>query len=233
MMTTADRNAFAVKDRGQIMRVDADRLEGDDRPFVMGLADDSDAVQFSQTTCRGARLLRALQHVGRSGCADRRRRRGAEGVWLMDDNLRELYQEIILDHSRHPRHFGALGAANHVAEGHNPLCGDRVKVYLQVDDKGRIADVSFEGRGCAISVASASLMTEMLKGRTIEDAEALMGGFLDMVKGENVGGLKGDDRELLEVMAGVSAFPMRVKCATLAWHAMKAALDNEGVARTE
>jgi nitrogen fixation NifU-like protein len=151
----------------------------------------------------------------------------------MDDNLRELYQEIILDHSRHPRHFGALGGANRVAEGHNPLCGDRVKVYLQVDDKGRIADVSFEGRGCAISVASASLMTEMLKGRTIEDAEELMGGFLDMVKGENVGGLKGDDRELLEVMAGVSAFPMRVKCATLAWHAMKAALDNEGAARTE
>jgi nitrogen fixation NifU-like protein len=151
----------------------------------------------------------------------------------MDENLRELYQEIILDHSRHPRHFGPLGAANHVAEGHNPLCGDRVKVYLQVDDQGRIADVSFEGRGCAISVASASLMTEMLKGRTIEDAETLMGGFLDMVKGENVGGLKGDDRELLEVMAGVSAFPMRVKCATLAWHAMKAALENEGVARTE
>ena len=151
----------------------------------------------------------------------------------MDENLRELYQEIILDHSRHPRHFGALGAANRVAEGHNPLCGDRVKVYLQVDDKGRIADVSFEGRGCAISVASASLMTEMLKGRTIEDAEKLMGGFLDMVKGENAGGLKGDDRELLEVMAGVSAFPMRVKCATLAWHAMKAALENAGVARTE
>jgi nitrogen fixation NifU-like protein len=151
----------------------------------------------------------------------------------MDENLRELYQEIILDHSRHPRHFGALGGANHVAEGHNPLCGDRVKVYLQVDDQGRIADVSFEGRGCAISVASASLMTEMLKGRTVGDAEELMGGFLDMVKGENAGGLKGDDRELLEVMAGVSAFPMRVKCATLAWHAMKAALENEATARTE
>jgi len=151
----------------------------------------------------------------------------------MDENLRELYQEIILDHSRHPRHFGALGGANHVAEGHNPLCGDRVKVYLQVDDQWRIADVSFEGRGCAISVASASLMTEMLKGRTIADAEELMGGFLDMVKGEKAGGLNGDDRELLEVMAGVSAFPMRVKCATLAWHAMKAALENEGAARTE
>jgi nitrogen fixation NifU-like protein len=151
----------------------------------------------------------------------------------MDDNLRELYQEIILDHSRHPRHFGALPAANHVAEGFNPLCGDRVKVYLQVDAENRISDVSFEGRGCAISVASASLMTEMLKGRDIKDAEKLMDGFVQLVKGEDVGGLESDDREQLEVMAGVSAFPMRVKCATLAWHAMKAALDDEAVTKTE
>jgi nitrogen fixation protein NifU and related proteins len=151
----------------------------------------------------------------------------------MDENLRELYQEIILDHSRHPRHFGPLPAASHVAEGHNPLCGDRVKVYLRVDANGRIDDVSFEGRGCAISVASASLMTEMLQGRRIEDAEKLMGGFLHLVKGENVDSLGEDDRERLEVMAGVSAFPMRVKCATLAWHAMKAALDKEAAARTE
>lgn len=151
----------------------------------------------------------------------------------MDENLRELYQEIILDHSRHPRHFGPLASANHVAEGHNPLCGDRVKVFLEVDKDNRIADVSFEGRGCAISVASASLMTEMLKGRTIEHAEKLMGGFLDLVKGGDVGGLDADEREQLEIMAGVSAFPMRVKCATLAWHAMKAALDNEAVAKTE
>ena len=151
----------------------------------------------------------------------------------MDDNLRELYQEIILDHSRHPRHFGPLPSANHIAEGFNPLCGDRVKVYLQVDAANRITDVSFEGRGCAISVASASLMTEMLKGRDIKDAEKLMDGFVNLVKGEDIGGLVGDDREQLEVMAGVSAFPMRVKCATLAWHAMKAALDNEAVAKTE
>ncbi len=151
----------------------------------------------------------------------------------MDQNLRELYQEIILDHSRHPRHFGPLPAANHMAEGHNPLCGDRVKVYLQVGADDRIADVSFEGRGCAISVASASLMTEMLMGRTLAEADALMGGFLHLVKGEDAGALNEDDRERLEVMAGVSAFPMRVKCATLAWHAMKAALDNETVAKTE
>ena len=151
----------------------------------------------------------------------------------MDDSLRELYQEIILDHSRHPRHFGALVDANHVAEGHNPLCGDKVKVYLAVDDAGRIGDVSFEGRGCAISVASASLMTEMLKGRTVEEAESLMGGFLKLAKGEAAPGLDTDDRERLEVMAGVSAFPMRVKCATLAWHAMKAALEGESAAKTE
>jgi nitrogen fixation protein NifU and related proteins len=151
----------------------------------------------------------------------------------MDDNLRELYQEIILDHSRHPRHFGALDSANHVAEGFNPLCGDKVKIYLHVDPADKITDVSFEGRGCAISVASASLMTELLKGRDIKDAEQLMDGFVHLVKGEAVDGLPADDRERLEVMAGVSAFPMRVKCATLAWHAMKAALDNEPVAKTE
>ena len=151
----------------------------------------------------------------------------------MDQGLRELYQEIILDHSRHPRHFGALADANHVAEGFNPLCGDKVKIYLSVDANDRITDVSFEGRGCAISVASASLMTEMLKGRTVEQAEELMGGFLLLVKGESAQTLEEDDRERLEVMAGVSAFPMRVKCATLAWHAMKAALDGKAKARTE
>jgi len=151
----------------------------------------------------------------------------------MDQGLRELYQEIILDHSRHPRHFGALAGASHMAEGHNPLCGDKVKIYLSVDADGKIENVSFEGRGCAISVASASLMTDMLKGRTVEQAEELMGGFLHLVKGEDTKALDDDDRERLEVMAGVSAFPMRVKCATLAWHAMKAALDGKGSTRTE
>ena len=151
----------------------------------------------------------------------------------MDANLRELYQEIILDHSRHPRHFGTLANANHVAEGFNPLCGDRVKVYLKVDDANRILDVAFEGKGCAISVASASLMSEMLSGRTVEEAEQLMGGFIELVKGGKAEGLAGDDRETLEVMAGVSAFPMRVKCATLGWHAMKSALDGGETAKTE
>jgi nitrogen fixation NifU-like protein len=151
----------------------------------------------------------------------------------MDDSLRELYQEVILDHSRHPRHFGALASHSHMAEGHNPLCGDRVKIFLLVDPAGRIQDVSFEGRGCAISVASASLMTELVKGRTVKEAERVMGGFLALVKGDDDGGLDESDRDRLQVMAGVSAFPMRVKCATLAWHAMNAALHHEVRAKTE
>ena len=142
----------------------------------------------------------------------------------MDDSLRELYQDVILDHSKHPRHFGPLPSATHNAEGHNPLCGDRVKIHLTVDASNRIADIAFEGKGCAISQASASLMTDMLMGRTVAEAEKLMGGFLHLVKGEETE-LAGDDRERLEVMAGVSAFPMRVKCATLAWHTMKSALE--------
>src|ERR1700752_228365 len=98
----------------------------------------------------------------------------------MDDSLRARYQELILDHSRHPRHFGALEDATHKGQGHNPLCGDRVTIYLHVDDQGRLADVSFEGRGCAISQASASLMTEMIKGRNVAEAKTLMGGFLHL-----------------------------------------------------
>ncbi|HTQ12796.1 MAG TPA: SUF system NifU family Fe-S cluster assembly protein [Rhizomicrobium sp.] len=150
----------------------------------------------------------------------------------MDDATRELYQDVILDHSRHPRHFGALPGATHTGEGYNPLCGDRVKIYLVVDKDGRIADIGFEGRGCAISQASASLMTDMLTGRTVAEAETLMGGFLHLVKGEDTA-LAGEDRERLDVMAGVSAFPMRVKCATLAWHTMKSALEGGAAAVTE
>jgi len=147
----------------------------------------------------------------------------------MDDSLRELYQEVILDHSRHPRNFGALAAATHRGEGYNPLCGDRVKVYLHVGGAGRIDDVSFEGKGCAISQASASLMTEMIKGRTVSESQVLMSGFLHLAKGDATTGLEGEDRERLDVMAGVSAFPMRVKCATLAWHTMRSALEEGGI----
>ena len=143
----------------------------------------------------------------------------------MDDALRELYQEVILDHSRHPRHYGPLAGASHKAEGYNPLCGDRVTVYLQLGADGRVVDIKFEGKGCAISQASASMMTDMLKGRSQADAEKLMQGFLHLVKGEDAGDLSDDDRERLDVMGGISEFPMRVKCATLAWHTYKNAVE--------
>jgi nitrogen fixation protein NifU and related proteins len=151
----------------------------------------------------------------------------------MDDSLRELYQEVILDHSRHPRRFGPLPEATHNGEGHNPLCGDRVKVHLVIGGDGRITDIKFEGRGCAISQASASLMADMLAGRTVAEAEKLMRGFLHLVKGEDSSDLNIDDRDRLAVMAGVYAFPMRVKCATLAWHTMKSALEGGQSAKTE
>lgn len=143
----------------------------------------------------------------------------------MDSALRELYQEVILDHSRHPRHYGTMEGASHKAEGYNPLCGDKVTVYLQLDADGRVADIKFEGKGCAISQASASMMVDMLKGRTAAEAHQLMQGFLHLVKGEDASGLAEDDRERLEVMGGISAFPMRVKCATLAWHTYKNAVE--------
>jgi nitrogen fixation NifU-like protein len=147
----------------------------------------------------------------------------------MDNELRELYQEVILDHSRHPRHYGPLNDASHKAEGLNPLCGDRVTVYLKLDADGRVGDIGIEGKGCAISQASASMMTDLLKGRTAADAEKLMQGFLHLVKGEEAGELSEDDREHLEVLGGLSQFPMRVKCATLAWHTYKNAVEEGAI----
>ena len=144
---------------------------------------------------------------------------------MTDHALRELYQEVILDHSRHPRHYGVLEGANHKAEGFNPLCGDKVTVYLQLDADNRVSDIKFEGKGCAISQASASMMVDMLKGRSHAEAEKLMTGFLHLVKGEDASDLPEDDRERLEVMGGISEFPMRVKCATLAWHTYKNAVE--------
>jgi nitrogen fixation NifU-like protein len=143
----------------------------------------------------------------------------------LDNALRELYQEVILDHSRHPRHHGILEDASHKAEGYNPLCGDRVTVYLKLGEDNRVGDIKFEGKGCAISQASASMMTDMLKGRTAAEADRLMTGFLHLVKGEDASDLLEDDRERLEVMGGISEFPMRVKCATLAWHTYKNAVE--------
>jgi len=139
-----------------------------------------------------------------------------------DGDLRELYQEVILDHNRRPRNFGALPAANHRAEGHNPLCGDQVTLFIDVAD-GTIRDLAFEGSGCAISTASASLMTEALKGRTVDEARALFRGFQELV---TVGRAEGAaELGKLEVFGGVRQYPMRVKCATLPWHTLKDALD--------
>jgi nitrogen fixation NifU-like protein len=139
-------------------------------------------------------------------------------------DLRDLYQEVILDHTRKPRNFGAPAVANRKAEGHNPLCGDRVTVYLDVSD-GHIRDIAFEGAGCAISTASASLMTEALKGLSIGEARELFRGFHEMVtKGAPEGA---PDLGKLAVFTGVREYPMRVKCATLAWHTLQAALDQQ------
>jgi nitrogen fixation NifU-like protein len=137
-------------------------------------------------------------------------------------DLSDLYQEVILDHNRRPRNFGPLPAANHRAEGHNPLCGDRVTVLLDLED-GRIRDVAFQGSGCAISTASASLMTEALKGRSVEEVQTIFQGFHDLV---TTGAGEGSpELGKLAVFGGVREFPMRVKCATLAWHTLLAALD--------
>ncbi|MHC4136432.1 MAG: Fe-S cluster assembly sulfur transfer protein SufU [Planctomycetota bacterium] len=139
-------------------------------------------------------------------------------------DLRELYQQLILDHNRKPRNQRPLDTKLR-AEGHNPLCGDRVTIYIRLED-GRIADVSFEGEGCAISTASASLMTQALKGKTVDEADKLIREFQQMV----TGGPDAPDRMerlgKLAVFQGVCEFPMRVKCATLAWHTFRAALDD-------
>ncbi len=136
-------------------------------------------------------------------------------------DLRELYQETIFDHYRRPRNYGRLDGANRTAEGYNPLCGDKVTLYLKVDE-GVIRDARFEGSGCAIATASASLMTESIKGKREDEALRLLESIHGMV---TTGAMSGDLGKL-EVLAGVHEFPLRVKCATLAWHTMKAALEN-------
>jgi nitrogen fixation NifU-like protein len=147
--------------------------------------------------------------------------------------LRDLYQEVILDHNRQPRNFGTLADANRTANGHNPLCGDKLRVAVRLDGD-TIADIRFEGAGCAISKASASLMTESVKGRTVAEADTLFDGFHAMVTTEAGAAEAGRALGKLAVFAGVSEFPMRVKCATLAWHTLKAALhEPQAVVSTE
>lgn len=147
------------------------------------------------------------------------------------DELRELYRELILDHARRPRHFGALEDATHSAQGVNPLCGDKLKMYFRVDDEGRIRDARFEGSGCAISVASASLLTETVIGRMKEEALAYFSAMVRrLASRDGAGGAPEPELELgkLEALEGVKEFPTRVKCATLAWHALSSALCEQG-----
>ena len=140
--------------------------------------------------------------------------------------LRDLYQEVILDHGRHPRNFGALPEASHRADGHNPFCGDKVTVFLTVED-GRVADVRFQGAGCAISMASASLMTDAVKGKSETELRTMFDRFQVGMTAKDDGDAAEalSELEKLAVFEGVREFPIRVKCATLPWHTLVAALD--------
>ena len=152
------------------------------------------------------------------------------------NDLRELYQEVILDHSKNPRHFREMPEANHHADGHNPLCGDRVTVYLHLAGDV-VEDVSFKGAGCSISTASASMMADALRGKKVDEVKALFDRFHDLVTSdpshaaENVEAAS--ELGKLAVFSGVCEFPMRVKCASLPWHTMKAALEGAAKASTE
>jgi nitrogen fixation NifU-like protein len=141
-------------------------------------------------------------------------------------DLRDLYQEVILDHHRKPRNFHKIEHANRQADGFNPLCGDRVSVYIQIED-GIIRDIGFIGTGCAISTASASMMTESLKGKTEAEAQAIFERFHDLVTDHGASRPDPATMGKLAVFSGVREYPVRVKCATLAWHAMRAALEGQ------
>jgi nitrogen fixation protein NifU and related proteins len=147
-------------------------------------------------------------------------------------DLSDLYQEVILDHNRRPRNFGALATATHRANGHNPLCGDKLTLALELKDD-RIVNVMFEGSGCAISKASASLMTDAIKGHTIAEANTLFDAFHLMVTTPISDPVDESQVGKLAVFAGVREYPARVKCASLAWHTMKAALTGAAIAKTE
>lgn len=142
------------------------------------------------------------------------------------DELRELYQQIILDHNKSPKNYGRIVNCSHASEGYNPLCGDRIKIYALVED-GVIQDIKFEGEGCAIAKASGSIMTALLKGKTIEEAEKLFKAFQDLITSEVDSEVDLEKLGKLAVFAGVREFPTRVKCAGLAWHTVKAAMDKK------
>ena len=144
-------------------------------------------------------------------------------------NLKELYQEIILDHGKNPRNLCKFDNFNKDEKGHNPLCGDKVHIFLKLDENKKVNDISFEGEGCAISMASASIMTDLMKGKSEKDAKEIIEKFLDMIKEKDdiKSNLIAEDEKIkLMSLGGVKNYPMRVKCATLSWHALSSALDD-------
>ena len=143
-------------------------------------------------------------------------------------NLKELYQEIILDHGKNPRNLRKSENFNKDAKGHNPLCGDHVHVFLKIDENKKVEDISFEGHGCAISMASASIMTDLVRGKEEFEVKEIVNDFLDMIKEKdqlNSNILNEDDKTKLMCLSGVKQYPMRVKCATLSWHTLTTAID--------
>ena len=144
-------------------------------------------------------------------------------------NLKELYQEIILDHGKNPRNLGKFENFNKDAKGHNPLCGDKVHIFLKLDENKKVNDIAFEGEGCAISMASASIMTDLMRGRSEQEAKEIINKFLDMIKEKDDIDTKlvsEDEKTKLMSLGGVKNYPMRVKCATLSWHALSSALED-------
>jgi nitrogen fixation NifU-like protein len=147
-------------------------------------------------------------------------------------DLKELYQDIILDHGKSPRNFGKCVGHNHEAKGHNPLCGDQVQVYLKLNEKKNVEELTFEGSGCAISMASTSIMTELVKGKSFESAKKIIRDFLNMIKSGSemtTKDLNEDQKIKVMSLSGVKQYPMRVKCATLSWHTLVSAMDGKKV----
>jgi len=145
-------------------------------------------------------------------------------------DLKQLYQDIILEHGKSPKNFGKCEDHSHEAKGHNPLCGDQVHVYLKLNDKKKIENLTFEGTGCAISIASTSIMTELTKGKTTKVAKNIINDFLNMIKNKseiNSNDLNKDQIIQIMSLSGVRQYPMRVKCATLSWHTLNSAIDGE------
>ena len=152
-------------------------------------------------------------------------------------NLKELYQEIILDHGKNPRNLGKFDNYNKDAKGHNPLCGDNVHVFLRLNENKKVEDIAFEGSGCAISMASASIMTDMIRGKEEKEVKEIVNDFLGLIKEKDLLEnkiLEEDEKTKLMCLSGVKQYPMRVKCATLSWHTLTSALDNSNeIIKTE